>query len=480
MADTTLYNKYRPRRFSDVVGQQVPVRILSNALERGNVDGAYLLTGPRGTGKTSTARIFAKAAMCIDRPDGSPDACDACQSCLDFDSATPLDYQEIDGASNKGIDNVRRVIAWASLPPQIAKRRVVVVDEVHLLSNDAVSALLKTIEEPPQGVVFLLCTTNPAKVPATIRSRCIRLMFSPIADADVARRLRDICVAEGYGYDDAALSELARRAQGGLRDAISSLSAVASYSDGSVTSGDVEKALGAGEDGRVDRLLADFAARNLTRCMTFVESGDTSDMVRDAVLRLDDALGDALMVSCASADGTGGKGNSHDGALIGSDAAYRSRVDDIAASWTLAELTHARAVLARLAWKVSEPMFVPRHVFAEMMLMSFDPSCDPSCEAFEARPGGRKVGSPAVREDERRFHDAQAALTNRSRGGADDEEDPEPDGKAGRAILGQIQALAEKVDETHADVKRGNEATGVVIKVCRGIVALLRGNPGKE
>lgn len=476
MADTTLYNKYRPRRFSDVVGQQVPVRTLSNALERGNIDGAYLLTGPRGTGKTSTARIFAKAAMCTDRADGSSDACDECQSCQDFDAGASLDYQEIDGASNKGIDNVRRVISWASLPPQIAKRRVVVVDEVHLLSNDAVSALLKTIEEPPTGVVFLLCTTNPAKVPATIRSRCIRLMFSPISDADVAGRLRDICVSEGYGYDDAALSELARRAQGGLRDAISSLSAVASYSGSSVTSKDVEKVLGAGENGRVSRLLADFADRNLTRCMTFVESGDTSDMVKDAVLRLDDAIGDALMLACVSADDRDIKANT----LVDADKAYAARVRAIASSWTLAELTHVRAVIARLAWKVSEPMFMPRHVFAEMMLMSFDPSCDPSCEAFEVRPGGRRISVPEVREDMKEAHDSQTAMVGPVQDMGDAAAQDYETNAKGAAIVEQLRILSEKVDETHGDVKKGNEATSVVIKVCRGIVTLLRGNAGKE
>lgn len=214
--------KYRPQRFQEVVGQPHVTAILRKAVQSGRVAHAYLFSGPRGVGKTSVARILAKAVNCSHRsPEGEP--CNACPSCLDVVSGRSLNIIEIDAASNNSVEDVRLLREQVRIPPQYGPYKVYIVDEVHMLSNAAFNALLKTLEEPPPYVLFIFATTEPQKVLPTILSRCQRFGFRRIGTADIVDHLRAVCAQEGVEADDKVLHLIARRSEGSLRDALSLL-----------------------------------------------------------------------------------------------------------------------------------------------------------------------------------------------------------------------------------------------------------------
>ncbi len=242
----SLYRKYRPQDFQSVVGQDAAVEILRNSISKSRVGHAYLFSGPRGCGKTSAARIFAKALNCLEPVNLEP--CGKCKNCLATTAGENLDVIEIDGASNNTVDEIRELKTHVSLAPFNSKYKIYIIDEVHMLSISAFNALLKTLEEPPDYVIFILSTTEPQKVPVTIRSRCQHIPFSRISTEDIFARLSYVCKAENINANAEALWEISRQADGALRDALSILEQVAASSQSSseITIETVENALGAG------------------------------------------------------------------------------------------------------------------------------------------------------------------------------------------------------------------------------------------
>lgn len=221
MAYVALYRKWRPQGFDSLVGQEAVRTALTNALETGRIAHAYLFAGPRGTGKTSTAKILAKAVNCEHGP--TPNPCNKCQNCVRINDGTSMDVFEIDAASNRGIDEIRDLREKVAFAPVNGRYKVYIIDEVHMLTTEAFNALLKTLEEPPPHVIFILATTEPHKIPATIHSRCQRFDFKRVTDSDIVKRLREVADGSGIAADDDALQLIAVQADGGMRDALSLL-----------------------------------------------------------------------------------------------------------------------------------------------------------------------------------------------------------------------------------------------------------------
>jgi len=222
-----LYRRWRPQKFSEVIAQQYTVQTLKNAIAQGEISHAYLFAGPRGTGKTSVARIFAKAINCPNREDGEP--CGSCPSCQRITRGSSLDVIEIDGASNRGIDQIRQLREEVSFAPAEGRYKVYIIDEVHMLTHEAFNALLKTLEEPPAHVIFIFATTEPHKVPPTVMSRCQAFEFKTIPREKIEAYISEVAKAEGIEIEDAAISAIARHAWGALRDALVLLEQLVSY-----------------------------------------------------------------------------------------------------------------------------------------------------------------------------------------------------------------------------------------------------------
>ncbi|REK54589.1 MAG: DNA polymerase III subunit gamma/tau [Thermobacillus sp.] len=233
MSHIALYRAWRPQTFQDMVGQHHVIQTLQNAIRENRIAHAYLFNGPRGTGKTSAAKIMAKAVNCEHGP--TPDPCNACAACEGIAAGTVLDVIEIDAASNRGIDEIRDIRDKVRYAPTEVRYKVYIIDEVHMLTSEAFNALLKTLEEPPGHVIFILATTEPHKLPATIVSRCQRFDFRPVPLEEQVGRLRRICEEEGIEAEDDALAYIARLSEGGMRDAIGLLEQTAAFTDGRIT-----------------------------------------------------------------------------------------------------------------------------------------------------------------------------------------------------------------------------------------------------
>ena len=255
-----LYRKYRPQTFDDVVGQLAVTQTLKTQLLTDKMSHAYLFTGSRGTGKTSCAKILAKAVNCLHPENGNP--CNRCSACRSIDEGSCMDVLEIDAASNNGVDNVRDLRDDAIYTPSQVKKRVYIIDEVHMLSLSAFNALLKIIEEPPEHLLFILATTELHKVPATILSRCQRFSFRRISQEDIAARLQYVAYQENIDMDDSAARVLARLADGGMRDGLSLLDQVASATTGELTSDRVYACLGIAGEQRCGELMSYIADHN--------------------------------------------------------------------------------------------------------------------------------------------------------------------------------------------------------------------------
>lgn len=263
--------RYRPRGFDELVGQDHVGQALKNAIETNRVGHAYLFTGARGVGKTSTARIFAKALNDPGGPTPSPD--NTSDVALAIDSGEDVDVIEIDGASNRGIDEIRSLRANVGVRPSRSRYKIYIIDEVHMLTGAAFNALLKTLEEPPEHVKFIFCTTDPEKIPITVLSRCQRFDFAPVEVTKIVGRLQEIVKAENAQADDAALELIARRAAGSMRDSQSLLEQVLSFCDSNLTADQVHSMLGTADDERLHALAKAMADRDAASAIKQLDQG---------------------------------------------------------------------------------------------------------------------------------------------------------------------------------------------------------------
>ncbi len=257
--------RYRPQRFADLVGQEHVARGLSGAIESGRIGHAYLFTGARGVGKTSAARIYAKALSCAKGPAAEP--CNECDQCRAIAAGQDVDVVEIDAASNRGIDEIRQLRQNVAVRPARGRFKVYIIDEVHMLTREAFNALLKTLEEPPPHVKFVLCTTEPEKLPITILSRCQRFDFTTVDTPAIARRLAQIVEAEGAEVSAEALTLIARRAAGSMRDSQSLLEQLLGSSTGTIGVDEVHALIGTGREERIGELVAAIAGREPPRAL---------------------------------------------------------------------------------------------------------------------------------------------------------------------------------------------------------------------
>lgn len=288
-----LYRKYRPQTFDDVSGQLAVTQTLKTQIVTGKMSHAYLFTGSRGTGKTSCAKILAKAVNCLNPDNGNP--CNCCEACRAIDSGSCMDVLEIDAASNNGVDNVRDLRDDAVYTPSQVKKRVYIVDEVHMLSLSAFNALLKIIEEPPEHLLFILATTELHKVPATILSRCQRFSFRRISQEDIAARLQYVAYQENIDLDDGAARVLARLADGGMRDGLSLLDQCASASTGELTAQRVYDCLGIAGEQQCGTLLGHIAAHDTPKALElfnklYADGKDISALLDELACLLRDLL----------------------------------------------------------------------------------------------------------------------------------------------------------------------------------------------
>lgn len=242
MAYVSLYRKYRSTNFGEIVGQEHITTTLENAIKKKRIAHAYLFSGPRGTGKTSTARIFAKSLNCVEGP--TPTPCNVCDICVGIANDSLFDVIEIDAASNRGIDDIRDLREKVRIPPTQARYKIYIIDEVHMLTSEAFNALLKTLEEPPPYVVFMMATTEPQKLLSTILSRCQRFDFGRLSDDEISGHIRSIASREEFSIDDEALSIVVKNADGSMRDSISILDQLISFSGGTISASDVNQVFG--------------------------------------------------------------------------------------------------------------------------------------------------------------------------------------------------------------------------------------------
>jgi DNA polymerase-3 subunit gamma/tau len=298
---TALARRYRPQTFDEVIGQGHVAQALRNALRKDRVSHAYLFTGARGVGKTSTARIFAKALNCPSAVDGVP--CNACEICQAISVGSDVDVMEIDAASNRGIDDVRQLRANVNIRPMRSRHKVYIIDEAHQLSRDAWNALLKTLEEPPPNVKFFFCTTEPNKLPETILSRCQRFDFSTVETSSIIARLEQIAAAEGYHVEPAALELVARRAGGSMRDSQSLFDQLLAFGSDTIGVADVHRLFGTADDDRLIAVASALADRQpgqaLTELNAALEAGVQLGELFDQLI----AYFRDLMVLAARAEG---------------------------------------------------------------------------------------------------------------------------------------------------------------------------------
>jgi DNA polymerase-3 subunit gamma/tau len=279
----SLYRTWRPKTFADLVGQDAVVRTLTSALQSGKLAHAYLFSGPRGSGKTSAAKILARCIDCVNGPTPAPD--NTCENCVAILSGTALDVLEIDAASNRGIDEIRALRDAVKFAPSAMRMKVYIIDEAHMLTKEGANAFLKTLEEPPEHAVFILATTEPEKLPVTILSRCQRYAFRRIAIPVMIERMREIAAAEDIPIEDAALSAIAYRADGGLRDALTMLEQAAAFAEGPIATSTIDLAFGATGRNFAATLLDRIIARDASGVLQSVDEASDSGADMQVLVR---------------------------------------------------------------------------------------------------------------------------------------------------------------------------------------------------
>jgi DNA polymerase-3 subunit gamma/tau len=313
---TVLARRYRPQGFVDLVGQEPVAQALTNALQSGRVAHAYLFTGARGVGKTSTARILAKCLNCVKGPTATP--CNECENCKAIASGDDVDVLEIDGASNNGVEEVRELRGNVQYRPSRSRNKIYIIDEVHMLSKQAFNALLKTLEEPPPHVKFIFATTEAEKIPITILSRCQRFDFAGIGTPRIVQRLKEIVVSEGMQADEEALELLARRAAGSMRDAQSLLDQLLAFGGERLTVDHVHHLLGTASDERVAALASAALERDAGKALALLgQACDEGMQLGELLDQLIAYWRDLMVVQAAGPDAPGlGVGSKHRPALV--------------------------------------------------------------------------------------------------------------------------------------------------------------------
>lgn len=298
MSYQVLYRTYRPAKFEEVVGQDYIIKILKNAIKSNKIAHAYLFAGPRGTGKTTIAKLFAKAINCESFKE---EACDECDSCIAFNNNSHPDIIEMDAASNNGVDNIREIVEQVNYAPILGKYKIYIIDEAHMLSDSAFNALLKTLEEPPTHVIFILATTDPEKIIPTVLSRCQRYNFSKISKFNMKKKMIEILNKENLKYDEEAIDEIATMAEGGMRDALSILEQMLSYNDSGVYKEDVLKVFGLSTTEEKINLLNEVHSQNIASAIKHLrdiyQAGkdvkklaiDLLEIIKEALIYSDDA-----------------------------------------------------------------------------------------------------------------------------------------------------------------------------------------------
>jgi DNA polymerase-3 subunit gamma/tau len=384
-AYTVLARRFRPQTFEDVVGQEHVGQALRNAIASGRVAHAYLFTGARGVGKTSTARIFAKALNCPNATDGVP--CNECELCQSISTGSDVDVLEIDGASNRGIDDIRTLRANVNVRSMRTRHKVYIIDEVHMLTREAFNALLKTLEEPPPGVKFVFCTTEPNKVPDTILSRCQRFDFGMIARNGIATRLEQIARAEGVEVDPDAIELVARRGGGSMRDAQSLFDQLLAFGSARISTEDVHRLLGTAPDERlvalVDALIQTDRACALTLLDEALESGVQPGSLGDQLLEY---MRD-LLITTVGADGV---------ALLSVGEGVRETLRQQGAQWGLETVSAAMQVLAETKGRMQRSGSARALLELALIRLSLLEQLEGLAElAQQLRTDGNHAGSPA-------------------------------------------------------------------------------------
>ena len=353
--------RYRPQAFGELIGQETVARALSNAIETNRVGHAYLFTGARGVGKTSCARIFAKALNCVDGPTVRP--CLVCDSCVAVSTGDDVDVIEIDGASNRGVDEIRQLRQNATIAPSRSLYKIYIIDEVHMLTREAFNALLKTLEEPPARVKFIFCTTEPNKIPITILSRCQRFDFSGIASGSIAERLAQIAAQEGAEAEDGVFEILARRANGSMRDAQSLLEQLLSFAPTYISQADARGMLGSVDDKKLFDLLDATVAGNCARVFEIV--ADAAAQGVDFGVLVEQTLGvyrDLMVV----ANGCGAR------ELMYSPVARLAELQEIAAAFGIRRILASLQILDQTAQRMrfsAQSRILAELAFARLCLL---------------------------------------------------------------------------------------------------------------
>lgn len=377
----SLYRTWRPKTFTDLVGQDAVVRTLSSALESGKLAHAYLFSGPRGSGKTSAAKILARCIDCVNGPTPTPD--NTCENCLAMLSGTALDVLEIDAASNRGIDEIRALRDAVKFAPSSMRMKVYIIDEAHMLTKEGANAFLKTLEEPPEHAVFILATTEPEKLPVTILSRCQRYAFRRIAIPVMIERMREIADAERIAIDDAALAAIAYRADGGLRDALTMLEQAAAFADGPISPATLDLAFGNTGRNFAAQLVEATLARDAARTLSIIE--DASDSGTDMLVLMRSLIASFRNLLVARVDP----------ALLARDLAPEDAEQATARAQGVAQATLVRALrILSDAATLARTGGTPRLELETALLRFVLAGEDPSLDALSARLAALEEGTP--------------------------------------------------------------------------------------